>query len=57
MKPNKIFLEAWPIRGGGEFWGRSLIKNCLVRDERGLGEGWVTPFVKGACCDHVVNML
>ena len=57
-KPNKTFLEAWPIRGGGgEFWGWSRIKNCVVREERGFGEGWVTPFVKEICCEHGVTML
>ena len=41
-KPNKIFLEVWPRRGGGGVLGAVI--NKKVRDERGLGEGWVTPF-------------
>ena len=55
-KLNKTFLEAWPIRGGGGILGWSLINNCVVRDERGLGKGWVTPFFKGTCCEHVVTI-
>ena len=40
-KPNKICLEAWPIRGGWGVLGAVTKKNCVVRDERGLGEGWI----------------
>ena len=53
----KVFSVALPIRGGGGVLGALTNKNCVVRDERGLEEGWVTPFIKKTFYEHVVIML
>ena len=55
-KPNKIFLEAWPIRGGGGSLGAVTNKKLHSGMREGCGMGGL-PHLLGICCENVVNML